>query len=336
LYDQLSDPNLANAFGHMIFLQRPVFSHTFVPDKLEDISYLSAVFADSYGFPLDAMLERPLSQVYFPVMNPTKSRIVGTVSTSLDWALLLSRFILSHRAAIDIVIENTCGQFFTFQKNPIDSVLMYVGDDDYHDERFSHMVESSTYEDFSTSLDLVIAGLGFPSLEENDKDCQYRFHVYPTTEFKDLFISNEPFLYAVGVLLIFVFTSLVFVLYDRMVRRRQAIIMASAKRNSYIVASLFPSSVRTRLLSTIVDGQPDNPLRRRSSESENSPRADDVWHQNPSSVYGTAPIADLFASSTVLFIDIAGFTAWSSEREPSQVRCGCNLLRGINLINVFH
>jgi class 3 adenylate cyclase len=36
-------------------------------------------------------------------------------------------------------------------------------------------------------------------------------------------------------------------------------------------------------------------------------------------VYGTAPIADLFASATVMFLDIAGFTAWSSEREPEQV-----------------
>ena len=31
------------------------------------------------------------------------------------------------------------------------------------------------------------------------------------------------------------------------------------------------------------------------------------------------PIADLFPSATVLFADIAGFTAWSSVREPTQV-----------------
>ena len=33
----------------------------------------------------------------------------------------------------------------------------------------------------------------------------------------------------------------------------------------------------------------------------------------------TRPIADLFPSATVLFADIAGFTSWSSVREPSQV-----------------
>ena len=36
-------------------------------------------------------------------------------------------------------------------------------------------------------------------------------------------------------------------------------------------------------------------------------------------VSDTKPIADLFPEATVLFADIAGFTAWSSVRDPSQV-----------------
>jgi Adenylate and Guanylate cyclase catalytic domain len=34
---------------------------------------------------------------------------------------------------------------------------------------------------------------------------------------------------------------------------------------------------------------------------------------------GAQPIADLFPNCTVMFADIAGFTAWSSSREPAQV-----------------
>ena len=40
---------------------------------------------------------------------------------------------------------------------------------------------------------------------------------------------------------------------------------------------------------------------------------------NVASPYGSAPIADHFAETTVLFADMAGFTAWSSVREPTQV-----------------
>jgi class 3 adenylate cyclase len=36
-------------------------------------------------------------------------------------------------------------------------------------------------------------------------------------------------------------------------------------------------------------------------------------------LHSTAPIADLFPNTTILFADIAGFTAWCSEREPTQV-----------------
>ena len=35
--------------------------------------------------------------------------------------------------------------------------------------------------------------------------------------------------------------------------------------------------------------------------------------------FATKPIADLFPNTTVMFADIAGFTAWSSVREPTQV-----------------
>ena len=36
-------------------------------------------------------------------------------------------------------------------------------------------------------------------------------------------------------------------------------------------------------------------------------------------VHSDKPIADLFPATTILFGDIAGFTAWSSVREPAQV-----------------
>jgi len=37
------------------------------------------------------------------------------------------------------------------------------------------------------------------------------------------------------------------------------------------------------------------------------------------SILTSDSIADLFPSATVMFLDIAGFTAWCSERDPSQV-----------------
>jgi hypothetical protein len=56
----------------------------------------------------------------------------------------------------------------------------------------------------------------------------------------------------VAAVLIFVFTSLVFLLYDRLVERRQKKVMSTAMQSSAIVSSLFPSQVRDRLFP--VDG----------------------------------------------------------------------------------
>jgi class 3 adenylate cyclase len=110
-----------------------------------------------------------------------------------------------------------------------------------------------------------------------------------------------------------------------MVRRRQAKIMALAKQTDTIVASLFPSNVRDRLYNhgrAIDDSTPNSMLTRSANYFLSNASG------SQASVFGSAPIADLFPSCTVMFIDIANFTAWCSEREPSQLF--------ILLENIYH
>ena len=58
-----------------------------------------------------------------------------------------------------------------------------------------------------------------------------------------------------------------------------------------------------------------------SSSSEERGSSDKVAPNDatPLDMFETKPIADLFPNTTIMFADIAGFTAWSSVREPSQV-----------------
>lgn len=157
--------------------------------------------------------------------------------------------------------------------------------------------------------------------------------------------------------------AMCFLAYDFVVRRKQAKLAQSAKKSLAIVNSLFPATVRDRLMekeeTSTFPATKSIHLKRSSTgggkrkgaaqggrlqsriatvfqsmaESValgNDSVTDDVDSEgtNPARNslsnslrrrIASKPIADLFPQVTVLFADIAGFTAWSSVREPSQV-----------------
>jgi class 3 adenylate cyclase len=142
--------------------------------------------------------------------------------------------------------------------------------------------------------------------------------VYPTRALENEYVNNDPIVYGTVAGVIFLFTSLVFFFYDTMVRRRQAKVMASAKRTNDIVSSLFPENVRERLYERATTTDLGlNAIEKEYGFGSRTPLNTDIANSN--SIFGSDPIADLFPHTTVMFLDIAGFTAWSSEREPSQV-----------------
>jgi Adenylate and Guanylate cyclase catalytic domain len=134
-----------------------------------------------------------------------------------------------------------------------------------------------------------------------------------------MFVTDAPALYAAATSAIFLFTSLVFLFYDMMVRRRQIKVMASAKRTNNIVSSLFPQNVRERLYDRQEAG--DSALKNENTNADQLlPSTKGGSKTNFSgNVFGSDPIVDTFPHTTVMFLDIAGFTKWSSERDPTQV-----------------
>eukprot|EP00934_Nitzschia_sp_Nitz4_P008140 Nitzschia sp. Nitz4//scaffold32_size149145//101839//102804//NITZ4_002892-RA/size149145-snap-gene-0.21-mRNA-1//-1//CDS//3329548108//8130//frame0 len=90
-------------------------------------------------------------------------------------------------------------------------------------------------------------------------------------------------------------------------------------KSSAIVSSLFPKNVRDRLMANEIGSSANgissqkHRLKTFMSDTATEPTAS-------IEVYGgSRPIADLFPEATVMFADLANFTAWSSTREPSQV-----------------
>jgi class 3 adenylate cyclase len=276
----------------------------------------------------------PTNNIQYPVFDSfTRNRsLVAILTLDFTWGAILEGLLPDGANGVDIVIENACNQAMTYRLNGPEAT--YLGTGDLHDRSFDGMEATlSLNQDITT---------GPNGVELNTMYCPYIVLAYPSREFHNEYITNKPIVMTVIVVAIFVFTSLVFFTYDRLVERRQTKVMKTAVRSSRIVSSLFPSNVRDRLFQINEPGQPDAVGMRKSLAL--SSRKGDGWRltadspkhllkiflsSNDGDEPGRAlmsdhinvarPIADLFPNTTVLFADISGFTAWSSAREPSQV-----------------
>ena len=124
-------------------------------------------------------------------------------------------------------------------------------------------------------------------------------------QFEEQYDSNTPELFAGIVAFTFGMVALVFIVYDILVQHRNRKVVENAALSGAIVTSLFPGTMRERVLEQQVPGGTKSQMKSFLNDGlENM---------------GTKPLADLFLETSIIFADITGFTAWASVRDPSQV-----------------
>lgn len=238
----------------------------------------------------------------------------------------------SNARGIICVVNNACGQSFTYRIDGQET--FYVGKGDLHDKSYDSLKQVYKINDVQKSSSYTFRETAIPL---NKDHCPYILTVYPSSSLEDEYVTYKPTLYTSCVALAFVFISAVAITYDCVVQRRLKTVLDSALESRAIVSSLFPANVRDRLFEddgknkkkerTFGDSNDDkNPDKDRALTSHPAKlRLKNFLHEGPAAgaqdanILLTKPIADLFPNCTVLFTDIAGFTSWSSEREPAQV-----------------
>lgn len=259
----------------------------------------------------------PFSTVYFPVFDSfdeQSRKHVGLVVIVLQWAKFFEN-LLTTNATVSIVFENTCDEqnVLTYAVNGPD--VRYIGVGDHHDPNYSSWEVFSSFEELLQKN----GDDGGANVQINQEYCSYSIKIYPTKDFENHSTTNQPLIVTCIVAAIFILTSASFMVYNRLVERRQSIVLDSAQKTGAIVSSLFPKNVQARLL----ESQPSNVTMKSKGFASEKNRLisfltgdedDDVSNE-----LDIKPIADLFPHSTVLFADITNFTSWSSTREPGHV-----------------
>jgi class 3 adenylate cyclase len=330
MFDLMSDPVRKRAIAAMQEIKSAVPSD-FLLEEVE------SVFNEIHAF-----LQM---ETFFPVFNDTENReVVGSVAIEWDWTHFFQNNVAQLTGEVDVVIDNgNCGDIVTFQLRS-DSTVSFRGKGDMHNVLFDDHEVSSTTKDFRSNLLKLTSGDHEPALSLKQQTlfsqilgldrktihnppegfCEYTIRIFPTDQFQQDYLTSRPRVYVVAVVAIFIFALLVFFSYDYIVEKRQRIVMENAVSSRAIVDSLFPSIVRERLLGhSSHHSQQQNrgdwtktPKIRLATFLKHARSSDDETLQTISQ---SEPIAEVFHETTVVLADISGFTAWSSEREPSQV-----------------
>jgi len=169
-------------------------------------------------------------QPVFEDFDHDDSKIVGHLSAVMPWNVFFEDILNDAHLPVHVIMSNTCEETFSYIiAGPTASLL--GGEKDEHSSKYEASKMSTTFAEFANSKVLLDAGYDL---------CVYTINVYPTDEFIDHYHSNQPIVYVVLVVSIFIFTAMVFCLYDVLVGRRQKVVMTTATKTQALVSvSLF-------------------------------------------------------------------------------------------------
>lgn len=277
--DLLQDPRIAKLYKAMIETDQTVLSPGYEMDNLMDWMFdpiEKVQMIEPHGFIMESV------RVDFG----RDQDVVGIVLALTSFRNLLTRLVPEGTNGIYAVItgNEACERNMTFILNG--PIGVFLGYEDLHEglDEYERTIDMELYNNATS-----------------DALCRHQLHIYPSVAYIESYNTSRALFFTITVALAFFITTLLFVVYERLVTRRERTKNAALK----LISSLFPQGVHDKVLKGAQDSGGT------SGNKNNSSNVGGVDSRNL--------IASFYPNTTILFADIEGFTAWSSTREPSQV-----------------
>ena len=166
----------------------------------------------------------PLTWLAYPVFDSfgDDRTVAGVLATNINWGLFFGDSLLDTARGYICVIENSYNQTFSYRVDGPRAT--FLGELDRHDPNYDHLVQSADINEFVQDR----AGpesRSYTTVPLNKEFGKYRLKIYPTRDTEDEFYTNKPWVYTAVVLSVFLVTSIILIVLDRIVARRQRIVM---------------------------------------------------------------------------------------------------------------
>lgn len=237
------------------------------------------------------------TNVYLPIhdsFDGESRQVVAVMRVVLHWARYFKDILPDSTGGIFFVLDNHCDEPYTYR---IDGhTVTPVGRGDLHESKYDKYMKMADFSDIDKIADGTTHGIGL----RFDK-CMYSIRVYPSSHMEDMYTSNTPVVITMSVAFVFAFSVLMFFAFDRLVERRQRILMDKAKRTHQIVASLFPKNIRDQILNN--DGELHHNGILGAKQNLKSFMKGGMDADNY--LFGQMPIADLYPGKSQVFLNIS-------------------------------
>lgn len=254
----------------------------------------------------------PISDTFGSVrMDRTKKLpIVGNMASSVYVREFLKNLLPEKSKGIMLVIANPCVMEEVFTYRVDGSVATFLGIGDQHSSQYDAYAQGTSFGLLDEDQAKKSPRTGLPLAKDF---CDKTITIYPSENMENEYKSNKPLIFMLVAASIFVFTSLVFILYDLLVAHRQRIVMNRAMASGAIVNSLFPKSIRDQMY------QENEDIKKQQVDKKKNVLSAIKATSGAVEPIKGRPMADLFINSTIIFMDIVGFTKWSAKRTPVAV-----------------